>query len=76
MKAKPGTVEFKTAPYLLAHGRHPRGQGSWAFCPTETYQGLDYLEHVRWYQGTYAEAKRQAAADFAADGVFDVTVCT
>lgn len=71
------TVYFSTDEYEQAHGRRPRGYGSWAFCPREYYRGNDYLEHTKWFNGcTYGEAKRQARAAFAAVGVDEVEVCS
>lgn len=46
-------VEVSTAEYAFAHGRDPRGRGSWAF-----YFG----EEIVWIPGsmTYGEAKKEA----------------
>ena len=70
-KATVETVEFERA-----HGRMPRGFGSWAFCPFEHYRSSDYLDHVFWFTGTYGAAKRAAVAHFSALGVADVVVCS
>ncbi len=52
--------EFNTNQYVWAHGKAPRGRGSWAFQASSTYRAADVYGEVVWVQGTYAEAKRQA----------------
>jgi hypothetical protein len=49
-------VYFDTWQFEFSHNRKPRGRGSWAF---ELRQGD---EGVKFFQGTYTEAKSQAAA--------------
>jgi len=56
------TFELSTHEYEMAHGKLPRGRGSWAFCPLERYNDTNYLDHVMWFNGTYAEAKKLARA--------------
>lgn len=45
-------AEFITSEYVFAHGKAPKGEGSWAF--------LDRKGVIRWFSGTYSEAKKQA----------------
>lgn len=75
---KPSRVFFSTDAYVRNYGRGPRGRGSWAFCPMSKYRLSNYLDFVFWAPGlnTYAEAKKLAAAHFAAKGITNVTVCT
>lgn len=48
-----------THEYLRAHGKTPRGQGRWAFCPSSKFDRDDYLDYVVWAPySTYANAKR------------------
>jgi hypothetical protein len=57
------SAEFNTTEYEFAHGRKPRGSGTWAFtphfgwgsCPTAP------LEGIVWVTDTYANAKRECA---------------
>ncbi len=74
------SVRFSTDEYRMAHGKSPRGQGSWAFCPSRYYEAADYLEHTVWFSGTLAEAKAQAREYFATKGgpvdTVHVVVCS
>ena len=58
-------IDFETIEYERAHGKLPRGRGSWAFCPRQNYNAPNYLDHVMWFNGTYTEAKKRARAYFA-----------
>lgn len=70
-------VNFSTYSYRLAHGKEPRGRGSWGFCPTANYGDGDYLDHVVWSKPcSFAEAKKDAAALFRSKGISEVTVCS
>lgn len=71
------TVEFSTHEYEQAHGKLPRGRGSWAFCPRQNYNAQNYLDYTKWFRGTYSEAKKQAAAHFSKQvGTSVVVVCS
>jgi hypothetical protein len=69
-------IEFDTSKFERAHGKAPRGTGSWAFCPAGLYDRANYLDHVFWHSGSYGQAKRAAAAHFAARDVSVVVVCS
>jgi hypothetical protein len=70
-------VEFSTREYEMAHGKQPRGQGSWAFCPAQAYNLTNYLDHVKWFSGTFAQARKQAKEHFGANpGTPRVVVCS
>lgn len=69
-------VRFETVYFEAAHGRAPRGDGQWAFCPADKYRSGGYLAFVVWQSGTYAQAKAKARVHFAAAGVEDVVVCS
>lgn len=73
---RPADVHFSTREYLSAHGKAPRGRGQWAFCPANRYDSSNYLDFVKWFGSSYAEAKRDAAKAFAAAGVMEVVVCS
>ena len=64
----PKDIDFSVTEYVQAHGKNPRGRGSWAFCPYQSYRATNYLDFTVWFRGTYAEAKAQARAYFAANG--------
>lgn len=70
-------VYVSTREYERNHGARPRGFGSWAFVPENKANRADYLSFVKWFhQMNYSEAKRAAAKAFAAEGVFEVEVCS
>jgi hypothetical protein len=54
---RPWQVAIDTSVYRRAHGRSPRGRGSWAFHPNPDGP-LD--DRMIWTQGTYAEARAEA----------------
>lgn len=58
------TVDFTTRPFECAHGKLPRGRGSWAFCPVQNAYSDNYLDFVFWFNGRYTDAKRAAAKHF------------
>ena len=51
-------------PYYASHGKAPRGQGSWAFCPAWAEDRGDYHDFTRFFSGNYAEARKQAQQAF------------
>jgi hypothetical protein len=53
--------------YLWAHGKSPRGNGSWAFF-------LGDENKPRFYQGSFTETKKQAVKDAKACGYWRVKV--
>lgn len=59
------TIEVCTAAYARSHQRQPRGQGYWAFRHGKTRATLG---EFRFYNGTYAEAKRAAVEAARQDG--------
>ena len=70
-------VQFDTTAFEFAHGKMPRGQGSWAFCPADKYRRDDYLQFVFWSApASFAAAKAEARRHFAALGVAEVVVCS
>ena len=69
-------VDFNTNEFERSHGRQPRGRGGWGFVAYEFSRANNYLDHVKWFNGTYQDAKRQARAAFAAEGVMEVVVCS
>lgn len=70
-------VNFTTTSYQVAHRKSPSGRGHWAFCPANKFRSADYLSHTFFAAGlkTYSDAKKEAAAHFAAKGEFLITVC-
>lgn len=70
-------IDFSTREYEMAHGKAPKGRGSWAFCPRQNYNDSNYLDHTVWFSGTYAEARKQAKAHFGAKpGNPTIVVCS
>lgn len=69
-------VLFSTREYESNHGARPRGRGLWGFIVADKWNANNYLDYVKWFPGTYGEAKRAAAKAFAADGISDVVVCS
>ena len=63
--SKPAKLpEVSNRPYVQSHGKAPRGQGSWAFCPAWAEDRGDYHDFTRFFSGTYAEARKQAQQAF------------
>jgi hypothetical protein len=55
--------EWVTTEYVCAHGRAPRGLGTWAFIPDDgIWPGEIPQDGIAWAWGTYSEAKREVAA--------------
>lgn len=52
------SVRFNETPYRFAHGKAPRGRGSWAFSTRLAPEPF-------WVQGTYSEARKKARAHYA-----------
>lgn len=71
-------VSISTTAYVTAHGKAPRGRGSWAFCPADKWNRQDYLDHVEWINGskTYAEAAQIARERFAEKGIGSIVACS
>jgi hypothetical protein len=69
---RPSAVEVITTAYLVAHGRAPRGCGTWAFGERATTP----LSQAYWAPAflSYGEAKRRAQAHFAARNVTRIYV--
>jgi hypothetical protein len=63
-------VAFDTDEYELAHGRAPRGRGSWAFYFEDTPEVPWWTPHSM----TFGEARKQARAEAQRRGVTRVTV--
>jgi hypothetical protein len=66
---------FKTESYKFAHGRAPRGRGSWAFVPADYVYpaGTEIPEDgIVWAYGTFTEAKQEAARRYPTVPVWDV----
>lgn len=63
-------VTFNTSDFYRAHSRAPRGRGSWAFVDAQFAERDNYLDFVFWANGLYADAKKAAAAHFAAQTDF------
>lgn len=51
-------VDFDTTEYEFAHGRKPKGYGSWAFSEERNPD----IMTVKFWPGTYTQAKQAAAA--------------
>lgn len=54
------SFEFITTEFQFSHGHTPRGRGSWAFIPADSYHpAKDYLDLAIWSPSmTYTEAKK------------------
>lgn len=59
-------VSVNTSEFVFSYGREPKGRGSWAF----GFGSRDpKIQDIRWFDGTYAQARRAAVAVAAAEGV-------
>lgn len=60
-------VTVETSLYRFSNRREPKGRGCWAF---SAKHNPDFGSNdIKWYTGTYAEAKRQAVAEAAENGI-------
>lgn len=60
-------AEFDTHQYEFAHGRKPRGTGSWAFAPADyDYREIEAVpdDGIAWGWGLFSDAKREVALRF------------
>lgn len=62
--------EFSTSQFEFAHGKKPRGNGTWAFF----FDSRTDVETVFWHTGSFAEAKAAAMAEAARVGARRVSV--
>lgn len=61
-------ARIATKHYQFAHGKAPRGTGSWAFHPNPHVDSLS--TEILWvHQATWGEAKKTAGAHFGAKGI-------
>lgn len=61
------TTRFETRDYRLAHGKEPRGRGTWAFSENRAADGAS--SEVLWSKyGTYTEAKADVLQQIKALG--------
>lgn len=67
------SVRVDTHGYQMAHGKAPRGTGSWAFGP-QRYTDVLSPDMLWVHNASFAQAKAQAVAHFAARGVRAVHV--
>jgi hypothetical protein len=63
-KQQPVTPAVSDHPYRQIHATTPRGRASWAFCPENRWTGENYLEHTKWFRGTYGVARQAAKRAF------------
>jgi hypothetical protein len=71
-KTKTPRKTIETTAYFASHYKQPSGYGTWAFIGARTYIGRlknqigynRFLDAIKYYNGTYAEAKQQAKHDF------------
>ncbi len=62
-------VSVNTSEFVFSHGREPKGRGSWAFGFGVKHPNVCNPEECRWFDGTYAQARRAAVAAAASEGV-------
>lgn len=67
MSVSRSSVSVSTSAYQFAHGRAPRGDGSWAFY----FAGES---EPRWFQGSYSAARAEAVRVAAEAGCSSVSV--
>lgn len=68
------TPTFDTTPFVLSHGKEPRGGSNWAFdfCKGNPRFGGRLVAGCVFFNGTFAQAKKAAttkAAELGADFV-------
>lgn len=62
-------MTFTTSPYVRSHGSEPRGRGSWAFQAASSQTAFDDERRgdVVFFNGTFAQARREARRHFAGE---------
>lgn len=65
---KKNQVRVNTSEFQFSHGREPKGRGCWAFSYNRDPDFASNSGEVMWFTGTYAEARKQAIAQAAAEG--------
>lgn len=65
---KKNQVRVDASEYRFSHGREPKGRGCWAFSYKRDPDFASKSGEVMWFTGTYAEARKQAIAEAAANG--------
>lgn len=65
---KKNQISVNTSEYRFSHGREPKGRGCWAFSYTRDPNFASNSGEVMWFTGTYAEARKQAITEAAANG--------
>lgn len=64
-------TRIETSRYQFAHGKAPRGHGSWAFHPDFNVDASS--AEILWvHRATFGEAKKAAVAHFSAKGTTSV----
>jgi hypothetical protein len=65
------TIEISTQRFVAAHGKSPRGFGSWAFFP----KGDERIEAAIWCHAVnYTEARKRAQQQAAARGIVSLVL--
>lgn len=62
-------IEFRTEAFQAAHGRAPRGAGTWAFSTNRNADGGG--RDIFWANGTFSAARGAARKHFAAPAFRD-----
>jgi len=73
-EAEEALVVVDDSNYINGHQRKPSGTGAWGFSAVDPSQP-DYLNHVIWARGKFAEAKQKAVRIAAKRGVAKLWVC-
>lgn len=65
-------VRVNTSEYRFSHSREPKGGRCWAF--TFGMRDAKTMDDYKWFDGTYAQAKKQAVAAAADLGISEIFV--
>lgn len=68
-------MTIDTSHYRAAHGKEPRGVGTWAFCKVSP-ERADYMKHLIWCNGPYAVARKNATQVAKKSGIDTLYVCS
>ena len=69
------SVQVKTTQFQMAHGKMPRGSGSWAFWFGRNGRvDSSNMDAAHWYYGRWSDAKRQAVQAARLNGFDTVEV--
>lgn len=69
-------VEVDTSEYVKAHGKEPRGLGTWAFSKVSPSRADYTLDHLIWRSGLYSTCRTSAILEAKKENIERLYVCS